>query len=236
MPANGIPSDSPAIHSMSTLPPPTLGDLSHWVAVRDSFMARTPEGDRAAQEMKKLLGPQRLGMAAHPSLPAIFAFVQERWGLRPQPARWWPNPGEVWVGLDIKVCLGLRDLLCQRLGLRPSEADRLPLCDVADHLCFRPIVPSMPPDGPEGGRWVWVSGKRHDVKTGVVYRMIAFMWDRSSAGYDTLEGSNVFEDRVTPQTIRARVSDVNRCLDKIGVSWRLKPNSVSRCLTKQSAS
>jgi hypothetical protein len=166
MPANNVPSDPVAIHAMYTLPPPTLWDLCHWIAVRDSFLMGTVEGHLGALEMMKLLGPQRLGMAAHPSLPALCAFVQargepQRPSQRPPPG-WVPMKGQAWVGLDRRDCLDLRDLLCRDLGLRPAEADRLPLTDVADHFCFRPIVPpanalSTPkPDGlflPGGFRW-----------------------------------------------------------------------------------
>ena len=137
MSASNVSSD----RTMSPLSPPTLWDLLHWIAVRDSALTGTIEGYKAAREMVKLWGPQREGMAAHPSLPALCVFVKERWGPKPPPARWCPWPGETWVGLDEKACLDLRDLVCRDLGLRPSEADRLPLSDVADHFCFRPIVP-----------------------------------------------------------------------------------------------
>src|SRR5262249_27442287 len=51
------------------------------------------------------------------------------------------------------------------------------------------------PDGPEGGRWLWWKGKRHDIPAGVAYRMIEFMWNRDSASYDELVGK-VFDDPV----------------------------------------
>jgi hypothetical protein len=144
MPTNNVPSDLAAIHTMSALPPPTLWDLYHWIAVRDSFLTGTVAGWATAKQMETLWGPQRRGLASHPSLPALCAFVRERWGPRPPPARWWPNVGETWVGLDTKACLDLRHLLCQDLAIRPSEADRLVLSDVADHFCS-PGVPFVPP-------------------------------------------------------------------------------------------
>jgi hypothetical protein len=88
------------------------------------------------------------------------------------------------------------------------------------------------PNGVEGGCWLWWEGKRHDIPKGVVYRLIAFMLGRDSAPYDDLEG-DVFEDAVLPGTVRARTSEVNRVLKKIGVSWRLQADATGRILTKQ---
>lgn len=87
MPEKSVPSDRPVIHTMTSLAPPTFWDLFHWIAVRDSALKGTIEGYQEAQEMVKLLGPQRGGMAAHPSLPALCAFAQERWGPKPPYAR-----------------------------------------------------------------------------------------------------------------------------------------------------
>jgi hypothetical protein len=58
------------------------------------------------------------------------------------------------------------------------------------------------------------------------------MWDKTSAPYDHLVGP-VFEDPIFPDSLRARVSDANRVLKKIGIPWRLKTDSTSRILTKQ---
>jgi hypothetical protein len=59
------------------------------------------------------------------------------------------------------------------------------------------------------------------------------MWDRDSAEYDSLEGP-VFEDgAVLPATMRARASEANQVLRKIGIPWKLKPDANARILTKQ---
>jgi hypothetical protein len=86
-------------------------------------------------------------------------------------------------------------------------------------------------NGVEGGCWLWWNGKRHDIPKGVVYRLIAHMWDRDSALYDNLDGP-VFEGAVEPGTVRARVSDANGVLKKTHVPWRLKADATSRILTK----
>jgi hypothetical protein len=90
------------------------------------------------------------------------------------------------------------------------------------------------PNGVEGGCWLWWQGKRHDIPKGVVYRLIAHMWDRDFAPYDNLEGP-VFEETVIPDSLRARVSDTNRVLKKIGIPWLLKTDATSRILTKHPA-
>jgi hypothetical protein len=98
------------------------------------------------------------------------------------------------------------------------------------------VSPPVPPrpDGVEGGCWLWWNGKRHDIPKGVVYRLIAFMWDKDSAGYDSLDGP-VFEEAVYPATLRARTCEANRILKKIGIPWRLKTDAMSRILTKRRA-
>ncbi len=88
------------------------------------------------------------------------------------------------------------------------------------------------PDGPESGCWLWRRGKRFDIPKGTIWRLLDYMWTRESASYSDLEGP-VFDTLVEPGTIRARASELNRLLRKIGVPWRLKPNAVSRYLTKQ---
>lgn len=88
------------------------------------------------------------------------------------------------------------------------------------------------PDGPEGGCWLWWKGTRHDVPKGVLYRLLDFMWMKDSAKYDDLK-KPVFDDTsVTPGTIRGRVSEVNKVLEKSGVPWHLKTDATARCLTK----
>jgi hypothetical protein len=92
-------------------------------------------------------------------------------------------------------------------------------------------TPTARPDGVEGGCWLWWQGRRHDIPKGVTYRLIAFMWDRDSSCYDDLEGP-VFEDALMPDSLRARVSEANKVLRRVGILWRLKTDSTSRTLTK----
>jgi hypothetical protein len=96
------------------------------------------------------------------------------------------------------------------------------------------LPPGKKPNGVEGGCWLWWEGNRHDIPKGVVYRLIDHMWDRDTALYDNLEGP-VFEDAIQPDSLRARVSETNKVLKKIGVPWRLKTDSTSRTLTKHAA-
>lgn len=87
------------------------------------------------------------------------------------------------------------------------------------------------PDGLEGGRWLWWRNEKHDVSKGVVYRLLAYMWNRDSARYDDLEDAKVFDSAVAPQTIRSYANKANKALPS-GFPWRLSTDSSSRCLTK----
>lgn len=87
------------------------------------------------------------------------------------------------------------------------------------------------PDGLEGGRWLWWKNKRLDVPKGVVYRLLEYMWDRSSASYNDLEDAGVFESAVAPQTVRSYANKANNALPT-SVPWRLSTDSVARQLTK----
>ena len=92
--------------------------------------------------------------------------------------------------------------------------------------------PALHADGLEGGCWLWWKKKRYDVPKGVVYRLLEFMWNRDSTSYQSLE-SSVFEDPVLFQTIRARASDANKVLNRIGIPWRLKADAINQYLTKR---
>ena len=92
-------------------------------------------------------------------------------------------------------------------------------------------APVQPPDGPDNGRWLWWNGKRTAVPKGTVYRLLAFMWDRDSASYDSLETAKVFDSAVAPQTVRSYANKANNALPP-GFPWRLSADSVSRQLTK----
>jgi hypothetical protein len=97
------------------------------------------------------------------------------------------------------------------------------------------VAPPQPrADGPAGGCWLWWSGRRHDVPKGNVYRLLDYMWDRDHAGYDDLVGP-VFDASILPQTIRSLSGKANSVLKKVGIAWRLEPDSVTRHLTKQPA-
>jgi hypothetical protein len=87
------------------------------------------------------------------------------------------------------------------------------------------------PDGPEGGRWLWWQGERSDIPKGVVYRLLAFMWERASASYDALEEAGVFESAVAPQTVRSYANKANNALPH-GCLWRLSADAINRQLTK----
>jgi hypothetical protein len=159
-------------------------------------------------------------------------------------------------GEEISFVVGQRivDTLVQRSNgsLSASDAEGLALAQAASQLSAppgartpqEPLADTVPPagraedevrpsrpNGVEGGCWLWWEGQRRDIPKGVVYRLIAFMWDRDSAPYDNLEGP-VFEDAILPDSLRARVSETNRVLKKIGVPWRLKTDATSRILTK----
>jgi hypothetical protein len=87
------------------------------------------------------------------------------------------------------------------------------------------------PDGPEGGRWLWWKNKRHKVPKGTVYRLLAHMWGRDSASYDSLVKDEVFDSAVAPQTVRSYANKANNALPR-GFPWRLSADSVNRQLTR----
>jgi hypothetical protein len=94
------------------------------------------------------------------------------------------------------------------------------------------VDPTSHPDGPEAGCWLWWKNKRHDIPKGVVYRLVEYMWGRESASYDDLDGP-VFEQSFQPGTLRGRCCEANKVLKKVGVPWRLCPDSEARQVTKQ---
>jgi hypothetical protein len=92
------------------------------------------------------------------------------------------------------------------------------------------------PDGLEGGRWLRWKGKRYNVPTGVIYRLIQYMWDRDHASYDdlmpdSLKPDSVFDTPVIPQTVRSYVNKANNALPP-GFPWKLSANATSRHVTK----
>jgi hypothetical protein len=93
-------------------------------------------------------------------------------------------------------------------------------------------VDPVPPDGPEGGCWVWWRGKRYPIPKGGVYRMADYFWHRASASFDELEGP-VFDGPFFPQTVRSLANKLHNVLHPIGVPWRLSINSTTRHVTKQ---
>lgn len=89
------------------------------------------------------------------------------------------------------------------------------------------------PDGPQGGRWVWWKGDRHEVPAGNISRLIAHFWRRTCEKYVNLTGP-VFKDAVYDQTIRSTVSKTNAVLRRIGIGWGLIANSRDGFVTKGS--
>ncbi|VTT99019.1 unnamed protein product [Gemmataceae bacterium] len=89
-------------------------------------------------------------------------------------------------------------------------------------------------EGPFGGRWLVVKGKKHPIPEGVVYRLMAHMWHRTTASYDNLMGSHgaVWEASVNPQSVRSKTSEVSKIWKKLGVPWRLSADSESREIKK----
>jgi hypothetical protein len=145
----------------------------------------------------------------------------------------WPIEEESWADAERHARELLDFITRQRAGASPPD----------------PIEPPPPPcwsdgvktkrhaDGPEGGCWVWWEGVRHDVPKGVIYRIIDFMWNRSSAHYDDVmgQGTPIWDDPVMPSTVRSKLCEANAVLRDIGIPWRLKANATSRHITKHSA-
>ena len=86
-------------------------------------------------------------------------------------------------------------------------------------------------DGPEGGRRLRWNGKQTNL-SGVIYRLVAHMWERDSAGYEQLMSGAVWDSFVEPQTVRSAVNKANNALASAGVPWKLSADSRSRVVTK----
>jgi hypothetical protein len=140
-----------------------------------------------------------------PSLPRVHSPF---WKARLPPP---PPPGTPQAGGPEQKSAGAADA---RKPTPPTQQQNLPKAD-----------------GPEGGRWLWWKGKRYDIPTGNVYRLLEFMWNRDSASYDALSGP-VFDSPVEPGTIRSYANKAHNALKAAGVPWRLKTDSVNRYLTK----
>src|SRR5262245_17386989 len=120
--------------------------------------------------------------------------------------------------------------------LREQQVTQL-LSQLSSETGQKPPPPVPPvgedhPDGPEGGCWLWWQGRRHDIPKGVVYRLIDYMWGRDYANYDDLDGP-VFEEGFLPGTLRGRVSEANKVLERIRIPWILETNATNRFLTKK---
>jgi hypothetical protein len=85
-------------------------------------------------------------------------------------------------------------------------------------------------NGLEGGRWLWWENAKHDIPRGTIYRLLDFMWGRTSASYAALEEA-VFESSVEPQTVRSYANKANNALPS-GFPWRLSVDSTSRQISK----
>ncbi len=71
-------------------------------------------------------------------------------------------------------------------------------------------------DGPFGERYLQWKGKRNNLTSGIVYRLVAYMWDRDNVEHQDLEGT-VFDAEFAPKTLRARLAEANDILGKVGV-------------------
>jgi hypothetical protein len=139
---------------------------------------------------------------------------------------------------EVTNLVGFLDRALERLGTALNLSPLTPQQRTQDEA--RAVVPALAPleeqkahpDGLEGGCWLWWKGQRHDVPKGVVYRLLAHMWNRDSASYDSLDGP-VFEGGFLPGTLRGRVSEVNKVLKRILIPWKLATDSDNRILTKQ---
>ncbi|MFO0824466.1 MAG: hypothetical protein U0792_15340 [Gemmataceae bacterium] len=154
-------------------------------------------------------------------------------------ANWRSLVEELW---DMARHVGGADHPPPNLPTVDSEARALSAIDCLRRWVIEVRKPPPPPpggsshpDGPDGGRWVWWKGKRHDVPKGVVFRLIEYMWGRDSAPYATLMDEIVWDSNVAPQTVRARVSEANNNLKRIGIPWKLTADTVSRHVTKTPA-
>jgi hypothetical protein len=233
------------------MPPPaappenyTLGDLTEdlrrfgesYHQTLESISAESPAIQRHSRiQLGAFVSQAREGLQRIPGFKEVRDLSRSLWG------------DEISFG----VCRRIVEALVGRSAgtLSPRGAEGLTLADVAARLSTPAAVSKREemsattqpaeqqpraagPDGVEGGCWVHWAGKRHDVPKGVVYRLIEFMWGRDSAHYDDLDGP-VFEDAIQPDSLRARVSETNKILAKIGLPWRLKTDANSRFLTKR---
>ena len=113
---------------------------------------------------------------------------------------------------------------------RHAAASRLELSKLLASLTQR-IEDAKVGEGPNGGRFVWWNGVKHEVPASVVYRLIEFMWKRGFGYYGDMMAGSVWDSAVGPQTVRARVSAANKVLAKIGISCKLSANSTSQAVT-----
>ena len=93
------------------------------------------------------------------------------------------------------------------------------------------LVPKPQADGPSGGCWVWWKGKRHDVPTGNVYKLIDLFWTRDSAHYDDID--DALGDPHDSGYLKKLFSKANAVLKGIGIPWHVSANSTSRTAAKK---
>jgi hypothetical protein len=131
----------------------------------------------------------------------------------------------VWIDSYPQVCVSaLACLKTNSLLVAQSNHQQFPSTGKKEKNCSHP-------DGMEGGRWFWWKNKRYDVPRGTIYRLLDYMWDRDSAGYDLLENAEVFDSTVASSTVRSYANKANNALLP-EFPWRLSANSVARVLTK----
>jgi hypothetical protein len=88
------------------------------------------------------------------------------------------------------------------------------------------------PDGVEGGRYLWLTGKRYDIPKGVVASIIEYMWDKNSVRFQRLI-DDILEEEYEDRSICSAVYKANKVLRKHKARWILKPSLKTRQITKE---
>jgi hypothetical protein len=136
-----------------------------------------------------------------------------------------------WVR-HVRWNVGVNDHVATRLGAVGVKAR----CECAVAICQLAVQNDAPPPAEPtlaDGRYLWWQGERHDCPTGVVYRLIDFMWPREAASYGSLTSGVVWDTEVLTATITSAAHKANLALASLDVPWRLSANSRGRMLTKK---
>lgn len=120
------------------------------------------------------------------------------------------------MGLDKQSCLDLQSLLCQNLGLRPSEADRLPLSDVVAHFC--PVEPPAPPKQVRPPLPDWMGANFGAGQ----YKMLKVLWGRDEVSISEVSLA-VYEVRFGKERDLDRTKDrANKKLAELALEFEVK--------------